>query len=187
MEESSTSTILKEEEHHTQQQLCENRPAYRQGRKLVAVKVYTITSESSHLFIYGVPKINLRNELKTACLKYGKMKAYHCVTGYKTEIFTECYHVHFERIQSARVAKRLLDNKSFYGGILHVCYAPEYETIEDTRAKLQHRLKDVRSRLQKQNLWSNQSEHKVELDDYINTTKSQLKKKRKYGAAFKED
>lgn len=38
-----------------------------------------------------------------------------------------------------RAAKRNTDEKSFYGGILHVCYAPEYETVEDIRKKLQDR------------------------------------------------
>lgn len=32
-----------------------------------------------------------------------------------------------------------MDEKSFYGGVLHVCYVPEYETVEDTRLKLQDR------------------------------------------------
>lgn len=45
------------------------------------------------------------------------------------------------------MAKRILDNKSFYGGVLHVCYAPERESLEDTRAKLLQRSKDVLSRL----------------------------------------
>ena len=38
-----------------------------------------------------------------------------------------------------RFAKKKLDMRSFYGGILHVCYAPEYETIDDTREKLNER------------------------------------------------
>lgn len=29
-----------------------------------------------------------------------------------------------------------MDEKSFYGGVLHVCYVPEYETVEDTRLKI---------------------------------------------------
>lgn len=62
-------------------------------------------------------------------------------------MFTECYHVHYAKIQSARIAKRQLDNRSFYGGVLHVCYAPERESVEDTRAKLLQRSKDVLSRL----------------------------------------
>lgn len=38
-----------------------------------------------------------------------------------------------------RAAKRKMDEKSFYGGVLHVCYVPEYETVEDTRLKIQDR------------------------------------------------
>lgn len=76
------------------------------------------------------------------------MKKFHAVTDHQTEIFTECYHAQYHRIQSARIAKRLLDNKSFYGDVLHVCYAPEYETVAETREKLQQRKKDVLSRLQ---------------------------------------
>lgn len=29
-----------------------------------------------------------------------------------------------------------MDEKSFYGGVLHMCYVPEYESVEDTRLKL---------------------------------------------------
>lgn len=36
-----------------------------------------------------------------------------------------------------------MDEKSFFGGLLHVCYAPEYETVEDTRLKLQDRRRYV--------------------------------------------
>ncbi|KAF5284866.1 hypothetical protein FQR65_LT13382 [Abscondita terminalis] len=177
----------KEEDHHVQLQLCETRPAYRQGRKLTAVKVYTVNSESQHLFVYGVPKINLRNELKSAFTKYGRIKSFHVVTDYKTELFTECYHVHYERIQSARVAKKLMDNKPFYGGVLHVCYTPEHEQLDETRQKLQQRSRDVLTRLEQKNqlLFDKESEANVELEEYIGITKSQIKKKRKFGEAFK--
>ncbi len=33
--------------------------------------------------------------------------------------------------------------RSFYGGILHVSYAPEFETINDTREKLRERRQQV--------------------------------------------
>lgn len=115
--------------------------------KSLVFQTYTIANESQHIFIYGVPKIKLRAELKNLCLKYGQILALHVVTDHKTEIFTECYHVHYAKIQSARIAKRQLDNRSFYGGILHVCYAPERESVEDTKAKLLQRSKDVLSRL----------------------------------------
>ena len=46
-------------------------------------------------------------------------------------------------INSARVAKKKLDNHSFFGKPLHVCYAPEYETVQDTREKLHQRRKII--------------------------------------------
>lgn len=116
--------------------------------QIITFQVYTINSESQHLFVYGVPKINLRSELKSLFSKHGRIVSIHVVENHKTELFTECYHVYYERIQSARAAKLHLDNKSFYGGVLHVCYAPEYESVEDTRAKLLQRNKDVLVRLQ---------------------------------------
>ena len=40
-----------------------------------------------------------------------------------------------------------MDDTSFYGGVLHVCYAPEYETVQETRSKLQERRWAVSRRL----------------------------------------
>lgn len=138
-------------DHHTRLNLCKTRPAYRQGRKLTAVKAYTINNESQHLFVYGVPQINLRSELKSLCSKYGKVTNLHVVNDREVEIFTECYHVQYDRIQSARIAKRLIDDRSFYGSILHVCYAPECENVNETKQKLLQRCKDVSVRLPNNN------------------------------------
>ena len=44
---------------------------------------------------------------------------------------------------SSRFAKKKLDDYSFFGGILHVCYAPEYESVAETRQKLQDRRKVI--------------------------------------------
>ncbi|CAG9767473.1 unnamed protein product [Ceutorhynchus assimilis] len=137
----------KELKHHKQEQYCTTRPAYRQGRKLTAVKVYTVNNESQHIYIYGVPQIKLRKELKQLCVKYGQVLTVAPVLDVKTELFTECFHIQYQRIQSARIAKRLLDTKSFYGGILHACYAPECESVEETRTKLAQRRRDVLNRL----------------------------------------
>lgn len=48
-----------------------------------------------------------------------------------------------------RIAKRSIDNKNFFGGILHVCYAPELETLEETKTKLIQRRKDVTMQIKK--------------------------------------
>lgn len=48
-----------------------------------------------------------------------------------------------------RIAKRSIDNKNFFGGILHVCYAPELETLKETKAKLIQRRKDVATQIKR--------------------------------------
>ncbi|XP_026486486.2 uncharacterized protein LOC113393689 [Vanessa tameamea] len=133
--------------HHEQQSLCETRLPYRQGRKLTAVKVYSITKESNHLLIFGVPSLNLRQETKALFIKFGKLLQFNISTQHTSEPFTETYHAQYEKTQPARIAKKMLDTKNFYGGILHVCYAPEFETVEETRQKLIQRQRDVVFRL----------------------------------------
>ncbi|KAI4496180.1 hypothetical protein M0802_008047 [Mischocyttarus mexicanus] len=135
--------------HHVQQKLCQTRPPYRQGKKLTAVKIYTINDESQHLMICDVPQLQLRQEIKKLVFPYGIVKKVNVVSNYPSEEFTETYHVHYQDIRSARIAKHFLDCKNFYGGILHVFYAPELESIAETRAKLMQRHKDVSARLKR--------------------------------------
>lgn len=63
------------------------------------------------------------------------------------ESFTETYHAVFDSIQSARIAKKMLDTKNFYGGSLHVCYAPEFESLSQTRQKIWQRQREIIFRL----------------------------------------
>ena len=55
-----------------------------------------------------------------------------------------------------RFAKKRLDDWSFYGGVLHVCYAPEYETVQETREKLQERRRTMAAKIRQhgKKLWS---------------------------------
>lgn len=82
------------------------------------------------------------------------------------ETFTDCFRITFEKIENARRAKKFTDDKNFYGGkvsllysfdglwhylsyligILHVSYAPEYESIDDIRKKFEQRKAEVRYR-----------------------------------------
>lgn len=64
-----------------------------------------MNDESQHLIIRGVPALNLQRELKNLCLRYGDVKLLHTIADYSKdeEAFTEVYHVHFGRIQSARL------------------------------------------------------------------------------------
>lgn len=43
----------------------------------------------------------------------------------------------------------MIDDKSFFGGVLHVCYAPELETLSETKYKLDQRRWDIAKRIRK--------------------------------------
>ncbi|XP_059412414.1 RNA-binding protein 48-like [Carassius carassius] len=129
--------------HHEQRTVAQTRPKYREGRRLKAVKVYTINLESRFLLVQGVPAIGVMTELVQLFALYGVIEEYRALDEYPAEQFTEVYLIQFKKLTSARVAKRHTDEKSFFGGQLHVCYAPEYETVEETRQKLQDRRRYV--------------------------------------------
>ncbi|XP_063042031.1 RNA-binding protein 48-like [Engraulis encrasicolus] len=129
--------------HHEQRPVCHTRPKYRDGRRPKAVKVYTINLESRYLLVQGVPAIGVMQELVQLLALYGAIEEYRVLDEYPAEEFTEVYLFKFQKLTSARAAKRKEDEKSFFGGLLHVCYAPEYETVEDTRQKLQDRRRYV--------------------------------------------
>lgn len=53
------------------------------------------------------------------------------------------YLLKYRNIKCARFAKKQLDGKSFYGGVFHVCYAPELESVQETREKLEDRRRSI--------------------------------------------
>ncbi|KAM9288052.1 RNA-binding protein 48 [Cariama cristata] len=129
--------------HHAQLAVCESRAKYREGRRPRAVKVYTINLESRYLLIQGVPALGVMKELVEQFALYGAIEEYHALDEYPAEQFTEVYLIKFQKLQSARVAKKKMDERSFFGSLLHVCYAPEFETVQETREKLQDRRKYI--------------------------------------------
>ncbi|XP_076228481.1 uncharacterized protein LOC116429468 isoform X2 [Nomia melanderi] len=99
--------------------------------------------------ICGVPKLRLGEDVKKLVEPYGDIKRIHVVPEYPTEEFTEAYYVQYARIQSARIAKRFIDGKNFYGGLLHIFYVPEMETVAETKAKLAQRSREVAIRIKR--------------------------------------
>ena len=80
--------------------------------------MFSICDESQYLLIHGVPAIAVTTELEMLCLGYGSIEYLKLVHNYPTEKFCEVYQVKFHTIQSARFAKRKMDDRSFYGGTL---------------------------------------------------------------------
>ncbi|KAH8390336.1 hypothetical protein KR200_000225 [Drosophila serrata] len=141
-------------EHHKRMEYCTTRLQYRQGRELKAVKVYTVASESRHLLIFGVPKINLQANLKSKLQGFGRLESCICITSEMAlkmdlEAFTDVFAAKFERLEVARRAKQMLDARQFYGGILHISYAPERESLEELREKLLKRRQEVAFRIRR--------------------------------------
>ncbi|KAH8870310.1 RNA-binding protein 48 [Schistosoma japonicum] len=100
-------------------------------------KVFTIADESCYLLIFGVPSLNLDQPVKERCRHYGNIDSVVKIIDYPDkELFTDVFLVKYNNLRAARYAKRSLDDSSFYGGSLHVCYAPEYETVAECRLKL---------------------------------------------------
>jgi len=147
--------------HHRRGANCLDRPAYRDGKIKVAVKVFTPQHESKHILIFNVPKINLFNELQTFVRRFGVGISSHSISPTTpTEDFSEVHHLSMNSLRDAQMAKRRLDDANFYGAVLHVVYAPEMETIEETRDKMAER----ESRYEKGLAWVGR-EKKSEADE----------------------
>ena len=68
-------------DQHQRLEYCHTRLKYRDSKTPTAVKVYSIINESRHLFVFGVPKINLNKEIKTELQKYGALARFENVTN----------------------------------------------------------------------------------------------------------
>ncbi|KAJ8024422.1 RNA-binding protein 48 [Holothuria leucospilota] len=141
------------------------RPAYRESREDRSVKVaipycfekelclffqvYTINHESRYILVKEVPKIsNIKDEVLKLFSLYGTIQEYRILDSHPdAEEFSTVFWIKYTHIQSARVAKRKMNNHSFYGVFLKVTYGPEYEDVDDTRQKLIERRKAVARRL----------------------------------------
>ncbi|XP_052186410.1 uncharacterized protein LOC127797494 isoform X2 [Diospyros lotus] len=85
-----------------------------------AVRVYTVCDESKYLIVKNVPALGCGDELSKLFGSYGDIEEF---------------------------AKRKLDEYVFFGNRLKVSYATHYESLSDTKEKLEGRRKEVLARL----------------------------------------
>lgn len=132
--------MFKVKDHHRKGEVCRTRPPYRNGRKLRAVKTYTIADESKYLLIQNIPSIpgNV-DELLPYLNEYGPVQEYRRLVNDPPQPFLETILVRYQKIEHARRCKFYFDDWNFLGGTLHICYAPECETVEDLREKIEER------------------------------------------------
>eukprot|EP01018_Ginkgo_biloba_P009302 Gb_33918 [translate_table: standard] len=124
-----------------------SRPAYRKKGEPPAVRVYTVCDESRYLVVRNVPALGCIDELVKLFGVYGPIEEYRLLDEEECEPFTDVYWIKFVHISNARFAKRKLDEYKFLGNLLQVTYAPEYETLLDTKEKLEERRHVVLNRI----------------------------------------
>ncbi|CAI0386295.1 unnamed protein product [Linum tenue] len=88
--------------------------------ELPAVRVYTVCDESRYLIVRNVPALGCGDDLQKLFASYGDVEEF---------------------------AKRKLDEHVFLGNKLQVSYAPQFESLSDTKDKLQGRTNQVLARL----------------------------------------
>lgn len=112
-----------------------------------AVRVYTVCDESRYLIVRNVPALGCGNDLMQLFSTYGEVEECKPMDAEDCEQFTDVYWIKFRLFSNARFAKRKLDEFVFLGNRLQVSYAPHFESLSDTKDKLEGRRKEVLARL----------------------------------------
>ncbi|XP_062109010.1 uncharacterized protein LOC133819716 isoform X2 [Humulus lupulus] len=103
------------------------------------------------LFVFIQSAMNLAlgcgEELLKLFSTYGDIEECKPMDAEECEAFTDVYWIKFRLVSNARFAKRKLDEYVFIGNPLKVSYAPHFETLSDTKEKLECRRNEVLARL----------------------------------------
>lgn len=112
-----------------------------------AVRVYTICDESKYLIVRNVPALGCGDQLSELFSTYGEIEECKPMDGEDCEPFTDVFWIKFYRVDNARFSKRKLNESVFLGNRLQVSYAPQFESLHETKEKLEARRKEVLARL----------------------------------------
>lgn len=112
-----------------------------------AVRVYTVCDESKYLIVRNVPALGCGDQLSQLFSTYGEIEECKPMDAEDCEPYTDIFWIRFCWVDNARFAKRKLDESVFLGNKLQVSYAPQYESLHETKEKLEARRKEVLARL----------------------------------------
>ncbi|PKI44346.1 RNA-binding protein 48 [Punica granatum] len=112
-----------------------------------AVRVYTVCDESRYLIVRNVPALGCGDELLKLFATYGDIEECKPMDAEDCEPYTDVYWIKFRLVCNARFAKRKLDEFVFLGNRLQVSYAPQFESLAETKEKLESRRREVIARL----------------------------------------
>nr|GEU88846.1 RNA-binding protein 48 isoform X1 [Tanacetum cinerariifolium] len=128
-----------------------------------AVRVYTVCDESKYLIVRNVPALGCGDELRNLFEGYGQIDEFVPLDDEECEPYTDVYWIKFHQVNNARFAKRKLDESVFIGNRLQVSYALQYESLDDTKEKLEGRRKEVLARLNPRKSSAVSSSHSTSL------------------------
>jgi hypothetical protein len=114
------------------------------------VRVYTVNMESRFIIIENVPALGVIKDLLKRLSLYGKIIEYRLLDHLddrpkwlqketEEDEYMDVVYVEYETINNARHAKIRGVKKPFFGQMLRISYAPEYESAHDTKQKLDER------------------------------------------------
>lgn len=123
------------------------------------VRVFTVNSESRYVLVRNIPALGVIDDLLKRLSLYGKVCEYR-ILDHADDLsdengddgdedaerrrddrdrFTDTVWVQYEAANNARHAKVRAVQKPFFGSMLHIAYAPQFESREDTMLKLTQR------------------------------------------------
>ncbi|CAM0146320.1 unnamed protein product [Urochloa decumbens] len=112
-----------------------------------AVRVYTVCDESKYLIVRNVPSLGCGDDLANLFGTYGPVEECKPMDAEDCEPYTDVFFIKFSQVSNARFAKRKLDEAVFLGNRLQVTYAPHFESLLDTKEKLEVRRKEALGRI----------------------------------------
>ncbi|KAJ4460757.1 putative RNA-binding protein 48 [Paratrimastix pyriformis] len=113
--------------------MSRRRDSGEEGEKAV---VYTVNEESRYITVRNVTQVAKEEDLIPLFSVFGEIDETRLLENEPTEDFTSVYWIKFQDIDSARAAKHQMDQYSLFGVQISVKYAPEFETVADTWAKI---------------------------------------------------
>ncbi|KAL6847614.1 hypothetical protein ACP4OV_022640 [Aristida adscensionis] len=113
------------------------------GGEPPAVRVYTVCDESKYLVVRNVPALGCGDELAGLFGTYGPVEECKPMDAEDCEPYTDVFFIKFAQ----QFAKRKLDESVFLGNRLQVSYAPHFESLFDTKEKLEVRRNEVLGRI----------------------------------------
>uniref|UniRef100_A0A0E0CHM5 RNA-binding protein 48 n=1 Tax=Oryza meridionalis TaxID=40149 RepID=A0A0E0CHM5_9ORYZ len=130
-------------------------------REPAAVRVYTVCDESKYLIVRNVPSLGCGDDLANLFATYGPVDECTPMDAEDCDPYTDVFFIKFSQASNARFAKRKLDESVFLGNRLQVSYAPQFESLLDTKEKLEVRRKEVLGRMKCQGSSAANSHHQM--------------------------